>query len=98
MPVVAAVSVWPTCAVPVMVGAPVGAVLVEAVVVSSLSEACLLALTTRAHDFLTANDGADFLRAARALALHFPPVQAKHKWVSRCAGRSRESAVLSRAA
>ena len=39
MPVVAAVSVWPTCAVPVMVGAP-GAVLVEAVVVvSSLSEA-----------------------------------------------------------
>ena len=39
MPVVTAVSVWPTCAVPVMVGAPVGAVLVEAVVVSSLSEA-----------------------------------------------------------
>ena len=36
---VEAVSVWPTCAVPVMVGAPVGAVLVEAVVVSSLSEA-----------------------------------------------------------
>ena len=27
MPVVTAVSVWPTCAVPVMVGAPVGAVL-----------------------------------------------------------------------
>ena len=40
MPVVAAVSVWPTCAVPVMVGAPIAAVLVEAVVVaSSLSEA-----------------------------------------------------------
>ena len=34
-----------------------------------------LALTTRAHDFLTANDGADFLRAARALSLHFPPMQ-----------------------
>ena len=34
MPVVTAVSVWPTCAVPVRpVGAPVGAVLVEAVVV-----------------------------------------------------------------
>ena len=29
MPVVTAVSVWPTCAVPVMVGAPVAAVLVE---------------------------------------------------------------------
>ena len=28
MPVVTAVSVWPTCAVPVMVGTPVGAVLV----------------------------------------------------------------------
>ena len=40
MPVVTAVSVSPTSAVPVMVGAPVGAVLVEAVVVvSSLSEA-----------------------------------------------------------
>ena len=41
MPVVTAVSVWPTCAVPVMVGAPVGAVLgvPGAVVVSSLSEA-----------------------------------------------------------
>ena len=38
-------------------------------------KADLLALTTRAHDFLTANDAADFLRAARALALHFPPVQ-----------------------
>ena len=38
-------------------------------------KADLLALTTRAHDFLTANDSADFLRAARALALHFPPIQ-----------------------
>ena len=35
--------------------------------------ACKLALTTRALDYLTANDGADFLRAARALSLHFPP-------------------------
>ena len=38
-------------------------------------KACLLALTTRAHDFLTANDGPNFLRAARALSLHFPPIQ-----------------------
>ena len=30
--------------------------------------ACKLALTTRALDYLTANDGADFLRAARALS------------------------------
>ena len=37
--------------------------------------ACKLALTTRAHDFLTATDGSNFLRASRALALHFPPVQ-----------------------
>ena len=37
--------------------------------------ACKLALTTRAFDYLTANDGADFLRAARALSLHFPPMQ-----------------------
>ena len=37
--------------------------------------ACKLALTTRAHDFLTANAGADFLRAARALSLHFPPIR-----------------------
>ena len=37
--------------------------------------ACKLALTTRALDFLTANDSADFLRAARALSLHFPPMQ-----------------------
>ena len=32
-------------------------------------------MTTRAHDFLTANDAADFLRASRALAQHFPPIQ-----------------------
>ena len=38
-------------------------------------KACMLAMTTRAHDFLKAKDAADFLRAARALALHFPPVQ-----------------------
>ena len=37
--------------------------------------ACKLALTTRALDYLTANDGADFLRAARALSLHFPLIQ-----------------------
>ena len=37
--------------------------------------ACKLALTTRALDYLTANAGADFLRAARALSLHFPPIQ-----------------------
>ena len=37
--------------------------------------ACKLALTTRAHDFLVANDGPNFLRAARALSLHFPPIQ-----------------------
>ena len=37
--------------------------------------ACKLALTTRAHDFLTANDGPNFLRAARALSVHFPPIQ-----------------------
>ena len=38
-------------------------------------KACHLALTTRAHGFLTANDAADFFRASRALALHFPPIQ-----------------------
>ena len=37
--------------------------------------ACKLALTTRAHDFLTANDGPNFLRAARALSVHVPPIQ-----------------------
>ena len=35
MPVVTAVSVWPTCAVPVMVGAPVAAVLAVAVTVTA---------------------------------------------------------------
>ena len=38
-------------------------------------KACKLALTTRAHGFLTANDAGDFLRASRALSLHFPPIQ-----------------------
>ena len=37
--------------------------------------ACKLALTTRTHDFLTANDGPNFLRAARALSVHVPPMQ-----------------------
>ena len=37
--------------------------------------ACKLALTPRAHDFLTANDGPNFLRAARALSVHVPPMQ-----------------------
>ena len=46
----------------------------DAVIVSNVT-ACKLALTTRALDYLTANDGADFLRAARALSLHFPPMQ-----------------------
>ena len=32
-------------------------------------------LTTRAHDFLTANDGPNFLRAALALSVHVPPMQ-----------------------
>ena len=36
--------------------------------------ACKLALTTRALDFLTSTDSAVFLRGARALSLHFPPV------------------------
>ena len=43
--------------------------------IASNLKADLLALTTRAHDFLTSTDSADFLRAARALSLHFPPVQ-----------------------
>ena len=34
--------------------------------------ACKLALTTRALDYLTANDGADFLRAARGAQLALP--------------------------
>ena len=38
-------------------------------------KACMLALSTKAHGFLTANDSSDFLRAARALSLHFPPIQ-----------------------
>ena len=43
-------------------------------VVSNLT-ACKLALTTRALDLLKRGDGPDFLRAARALALIFPPEQ-----------------------
>ena len=38
-------------------------------------KACLLALTTAALKLLESGDGPDFLRAARALALHFPPIQ-----------------------
>ena len=38
-------------------------------------KACMLALSTKAHSFLASNDSADFLRAARALSLHFPPIQ-----------------------
>ena len=45
----------------------------EQIIINKL--ACDLALVTRALDYLTANDGADFLRAARALSLHFPPIQ-----------------------
>ena len=37
--------------------------------------ACKLALTTRAHDFLTSTDSAVFLRGARAFTLQHPPVQ-----------------------
>ena len=37
--------------------------------------AAKLTLTKRARKFLKSEDGADFLRGARALALHFPPVQ-----------------------
>ena len=37
MPVVEAVSVWPTCAVPVIVGAPVAGVLVVVVAAVSLT-------------------------------------------------------------
>ena len=37
--------------------------------------AAKLTLTRRARKFLKSTDGADFLRGARALALHFPPVQ-----------------------
>ena len=38
-------------------------------------KACLLALTESALKLLESNDSRDFLRAARALALHFPPIQ-----------------------
>ena len=37
--------------------------------------AAKLTLTKRARKFLKSEDGADFLRGARALALHFPPIQ-----------------------
>ena len=37
-------------------------------------KACMLTLTTRAHSLL-AEGSQYFLQAARALALHFPPVQ-----------------------
>ena len=37
--------------------------------------ACKLALTTRAHDFLTSTDSAVFLRGARAFTLQYPPIQ-----------------------
>ena len=37
--------------------------------------ACLLALTDKAIQILDTGDSNDFLRVARALALHFPPVQ-----------------------
>ena len=36
---------------------------------------CLLALTERALKLLQSGDSRDFLRAARALSLHFPPIQ-----------------------
>ena len=36
---------------------------------------CLLALTETALKLLESGDSRDFLRASRALALHFPPVQ-----------------------
>ena len=38
-------------------------------------KACQLALTETALKLLTEGDSHDFLRAARALSLHFPPVQ-----------------------
>ena len=37
--------------------------------------ACKLALTTRAHDFLTSTDSEVFLRGARAFTLQHPPIQ-----------------------
>lgn len=38
-------------------------------------KACMSALTTKALELLETGDSRDFLRAARALSLHFPPVQ-----------------------
>ena len=38
-------------------------------------KACMLALTTEALALLETGDSRDFLRAARALSLHFPPIQ-----------------------
>ena len=38
-------------------------------------KACMLALTTAALALLETGDSRDFLRAARALSLHFPPIQ-----------------------
>ena len=49
------------------------------------SKACMLALATKAHDFLKSPDSADFLRAARALSLHFPRYDA-----GRCLGADLE--------
>ena len=37
--------------------------------------ACKLLLSEKAQDFMGSEDSVDFLRASRALALHFPPVQ-----------------------
>ena len=60
--------------------------------------ACKLALTTRAQDFLTANDGPNFLRAARALSLHFPPMQRVEDVSERIEDRSRDRSGRGRAA
>ena len=38
-------------------------------------KACMLALTETALKLLKTGDSSDFLRAARALSLHFPPIQ-----------------------
>ena len=38
-------------------------------------KACMVTLTEKALKLLESGDGKDFLRAARALALHFPPVE-----------------------
>ena len=43
--------------------------------ISANLKACMLAMTTRAQDFLKSKDAGEFLKAARSLALHFPPVQ-----------------------